>query len=367
MNKSLALGACALTLCSALSAQTAYDELPAGFTKTADNIYDYFLLPRTSYHPLHVQYCYDPADVGVPSAKFTELSWRRNNYYSNSVPAGSVTMTVNIGMSALTPATMSSTFANNITILPKQVFKGTVNYPVATKGTGPAPWTHVLKLQTPYVYVGPSGKSFTIDMVITATTGYTTSTYTMDAAAPDGGLRSSNPSSSSSCKFSSGKYNNSLSYTTGGLTNTGGTWYVQYGSILPNAPGIMTLSGFGIDNKGPWPLPIDLTALGAPGCKWNVGLETGVWLPVTANASGSAKVPSLTIPAGLGGKSFYDHALFLDPKANKAGLVVTWSSKWYIGTGKGPSANTLYKTADTGGSATGSIRKGYGTHLRITR
>jgi hypothetical protein len=356
-------------VCGSLSAQT-YDDLPAGFTNTADNIYDYFLLPRTSYHPLHVQYCYDLAEIANTGSPIVQsLSWRRNNYYSNAVPAGSVTMTVILGYSANTPAAMSTTFANNIAVTPTQIFQGTVNYPAAVKGTGPAPWTHVLPITKPIVFVVQKGanKSMTVDMVITATTGYTTSTYTMDASAPDGGSRTSNPSSSSTCKFSNNNYNNSLSYTTGGLNNNGGTWYVQYGSILPNAPGIMTLSAFGIDNKGTWPLPIDMTGLGAPGCKWNVGLETGVWIPVTANASGAAKIPNITIPAGLGGKSFYDHALFLDQAANKAGLVVTWSSKWYIGTGKGPSANTLYKTADTASSPTGSLRTGYGTHLRLTR
>ena len=368
MNKSLALGACALTICGSLSAQAVYDELPAGYANTADKIYDYYLLPRTSYHPLHVQYCYDSSEIGVPAAKITELSWRRNNYYSNSVPAGSVTMTVLIGMSANTPANMSSTFANNITAQQKQVFQGTVNYPAATKGTGPAPYTHVLKLTTPYQWLGPAGKSFTVDMVITATTGYTTSTYTMDAAGPDAGGRENNGSAPSTCKFSNAKYASGLGYTTSGLTNTGGTWYVNYSSILPSAPGIMTISGFGLDNKGPWPLPIDIKPLnGATGCFWHVGLESGIFLPLVANTSGQAQVPNITIPPGFGGKSFYDHSLWLDKAANPGGLVVGWSSKWYIGTGKGPSANTLYKTADTATSPTGSFRKGQGTMLRVTR
>ena len=367
MLKSLSLGLCTLAFAGSLTSQS-YTELPKGYTTTVDQTYDYYLLCRSSYWPLHVQYCYDLADIPTGSPLIKELAWRRNNYYSNSVPAGTVTMTVTMGHSANLPSAMSSTFANNIANAAKVVFKGTANFPAAPKATGPAPWTHKIPLIAPgHILVTTGNKSITVDIVITATTGYT-STHTMDASGPDAGNRSNNGSIYSSCRFSNNKYNNSLSYTTGGLNNNGGTWYVQYGSILPNAPGVVTLSGFGIDNKGKWPLPIDLTTIfGAPNCKWNVGLETGLWIPVTANASGNARLPNITIPPGFGGSAFYDHSLWFDKAANKGGVVVGWSSKWYIGTGKGPSANTLYRTADTSNSPTGYFRQGQGMHLRLTR
>jgi hypothetical protein len=369
MLKSLALGASALVMCGSLSAQTTnYVELPKGYTKTVDKLYDYYLLCRSSYWPMHVQYCYDLADIPTGSPIIKELAWRRNNYYSNTVPAGTVTLTVTMGHSANLPSAMSTTFANNIISTSKQVFKGTLNFPAAPKGTGPAPWTHMVKLAAPgHILALGGNKSLTVDIVITATTGYT-GTHPMEVSGPDGGGRSTNGSIYSLCKFSNGKYNSGLGYTTSGLTNAGGTWYVNYSSILPNAVGLVTLSGFGIDNKGKWPLPIDLTnLLGAPNCKWNVGLETALWIPVTANASGSARLPNITIPPGFGGSAFYDHSLWFDKAANKGGVVVGWSSKWYIGTGKGPSANTLYRTADKTASATGYLRKGYGMHLRLTR
>jgi hypothetical protein len=271
-----------------------------------------------------------------------------------------------MGMSPNAPTAMSTTFANNLKNGVKQVFKGTMNFPAAPKATGPAPWTHVIKLTAPgYILASTVDKSFTVDLVVTATTGYT-GTHPIEAAGPDIGSRTSNPSSSSGCKFSNNKYNNSISYTTGGLTNNGGTWYVSYNSILPNAPGVMTISAFGIDNKGTWPLPIQVPMAGS-GCKWNVGLELGLWIPVNANASGQARVPNLTIPPGLGGGAFYDHQLWLD-SANTAGpLVVGWSSKWTIGSGKTPSGNTVYRTANTANSPTGYLRKGYVPHMRLTR
>jgi hypothetical protein len=355
-------------LAGAVPAQT-YDELPAGgWTQKVDEIYDSYLTTRTSYLPLHIQYAYDTSDIPVAGAVLTEAAWHRNNYYSNAMPAGSLTTTVTLSLSPNSPAAMSTTFASNLVNLTAQVFQGTVNFPTAPFQSGvPAPWTHVLKFTNPFIYAKGTNLSLVIDMVTTASTGYTTSTYLIDASGPDAGARTSNPSSSSTCKFSNGNYNNSLSYTTGGLNNNGGTWYVSYGSILPNAPGLVTLSAFGVDNPGSWPIPLDLTGIGAPGCKWNVGFESGIWIPVTASATGSARLPNLTIPPGLGGFAFYDHGFFVDPAANQAGIVVTWSSKWYIGTGKAPSASTLYRTADTSSSPTGTLRAGTGTHVRIAR
>jgi hypothetical protein len=362
------LGILALAVTASGALAQTYDELPAGgYTTTVDQIYDPYLVPATSYLPLHLQYAYSTNDIPVAGALITELAWHRNNYYSNTLPAGSLTCVVTLATSPNTPATMSNTFASNLVNIITQVFNGTVNFPATAKGTGPAPYDQKLVLTTPYPYAKGTNQSLVIDIVTTAVTGYVNSTYTMDASAPDAGTRSENGGPQSACKFSSGSYNSGLSYTLGGLNNNGGIWYVQYNSLLANVPGVAVLSLFGVDNPGPWPLPINLGGFGAPSCNWNVGLDLPAFnFAIAANASGQAKLPNVTIPAGLGGLNFYDHTLFLD-QAAPGGLVVGWASKWHIGTLKGPAANTLYRTADTGGSPTGTIRSGYGTHVRLSR
>ena len=356
----------ALLITTSIGMAQTYTELPAGFTTLVTEYYDPYLAPASSYIPVHIQYAYSVNDIPVPVANITELAWHRNNYWGNGMPAGSITTTVTLGMSPNAPSAMSTTFASNLVNLTSVVYSGTTNWPLVNKGTGPAPYTHNILLNTPYLYIAGSNLSFVVDHVMTATT-YANSTYTIDAAAPDGGKRMENGGAQSTCKFSNGNYNNSLSYTTGGLSNSGGTWYVQYGSVVPNAVGATSLSAYGLDYQGPFTLPIDLAAINAPGCKWTIGLESGIAIGVTANASGQARVPNVTIPPGLGGFAFYEQAIFIDPPANGVGLVVTWPSKWYVGTGKGPVANTLYKTQDTASSPTGNLRPGYGTHLRITR
>jgi hypothetical protein len=224
-----------------------------------------------------------------------------------------------------------------------------------------------LLLTAPYPYTKAGNLSLVVDIVTTALTGYANSTYIIDASAPDAGIRFDNGSAQPQCKFSNGSHNSSLSYSIAGLNNNGGTWFVQYGGILPNAAGVAMLSLFGLDNPGSWPLPLNLAPIGAPTCNWHVGFDLPTFhFAITANTSGSARLQNVSLPPGFGGLEFYDQAWFLDAAA-PGGLVTGWSSKWHVGTLKGPRANTLYRTADTGGSPTGTIRTGYGTHIRLTR
>ena len=353
---------CAVMACASFASAQSTFVMPKGGVTVVDRNYDFTVLPYSRIVPVHVQHSYDVADIPVAGGTFKEIAFRRNNFYGNNVPAGSTTMTVQMATSPLTTSAMSTTFATNLKNLVRQVFSGKVSWPAAAKGTGPAPFTHKLKLTTPYIYVRGSNKSLIVDYVITASTF--TGTVVIDATGPDVGSRSNNGPIRSQCKFSTGKYNNSLGYRS---PVAGQTWYVRYGSLPANAAVIATLSAYGVNNRGPWPLPIPLAGLGAANCFWHVGLELGVWIPLKANASGSAQWPNLTLPAALAGKTFYDHALVVDKTANNWGLVPTWSSAWKVGTGKGPSGNTVYRTQDSAKNATGFLRRGYGTLIQVTR
>jgi hypothetical protein len=355
----------AILLCSSLGIAQTYTELPAGYTSSTGQPYDPYLCPASSYIPVHIQYAYALADIPVPVATITELAWHRNNYWGNSMPAGGITTTVTLGLSPNTALNQSTTFASNLVNMVSVVYTGTTSWPAVTRGTGPAPYTHNIMLTTPYLLVAGTNVSFIVDHVMTATT-YANSTYTIDAAAPDLGTRNENGGPQSTCKFSTGTYNSGLGYTTGGLTGNGGIWYCSYSGLLPNAPGAIMISGFGLDRPGSYTLPIDLAIIGMPGCRWNQGLE-GPWIALTANASGSATLPNINIPPGLGGNWFYDQGAFFDAAANPLGVVSTWPSKWYIGTLAGPQASTVYRIQDTASNPTGTKRNGYGTHLRITR
>ncbi|MEZ5988128.1 MAG: hypothetical protein R3F30_03195 [Planctomycetota bacterium] len=299
----------ALAIPAGLGAQTNMFWLPKGAEKTQTAIYDqsYFGYPgydsqgNTAYTPIHVQNGYATADAPVAAAKISAVWFRRNNFYGNSIYASSTDLAVHMSTNAADTASWSTTFANNEGTNRIQVFGSggaskTVNWPAdpyVNNGQQPVPFAHKIPFDTAFVFVQSSGKSVCLDYYITkrlhtftsGTTTYHTSLL-LDADGKAVGTRLANGNPQSSCKFSDGKYNSSLGYTTAGLTDSGGTWYLNYGSILASAPGVATLSGFGVDTKpNPFGLPIDMTPLGAPSCYWCVGLETGFGSPATPTAA----------------------------------------------------------------------------------
>ncbi|MEZ5988127.1 MAG: hypothetical protein R3F30_03190 [Planctomycetota bacterium] len=217
-------------------------------------------------------------------------------------------------------------------------------------------------LDTLFVLVQSAGKSVCIDYYITKRIHtYTSGSNTyhqfiiLDGDGQATGDRVNNGGSWSNCKFSDGKYNSGIGYTTGGLTDAGGTWYLSYSNVPSNTAGVATLSGFGVNNlPHAWPLPISLAPLGSPTCDWRVGLELGVFVPLNSGSNTYARWPNITIPPGLGGNSFFDHALFLDKptSTNKYGLVTSWSSEWQIAKSYTPACATVWKYQDTTPPAT---------------
>ncbi len=380
----------ALALPSLLAAQTTYSVLPAGFEKIQDTNNDQSYLGRggknyngtTTYTPMHIQTGYALADLGLPVMKTGSISYRRNNFYSNTMRKSTQTLAIYMSHSAVATTSYSTTFANNEGKTRTQVFgkngsPAVLNWPAApyvNNGQKVVPFTLKIPLTSPYVVISTGGKSLCIDFTITkriSTYQSGSNTYNanlfLDAAGNATGQRFTNGKVASTCKFSTGKYNNSLGYTRRGLTDKGGPWYVRYGNIPANAIGLATISGFGVKTKpNPFKLPIDLGPVGAPNCFWNVGLETGFWVALKASTSGSMQWPTLTIPAGLPASSFYDQCLVLDTKANKLGLVPTWSSEWKIVKSLTPKCVTVYKHQDTTPpSKTGAMRPVFAAIVRL--
>ncbi|MBK8098138.1 MAG: hypothetical protein IPK26_13585 [Planctomycetes bacterium] len=91
----------------------------------------------------------------------------------------------------------------------------------------------------------------------------------------------------------------------------------------------MLTAGFGDQQHGQQPLPMDLTPLGMPGCMLNITPETTVLL----TGNNSRATANLPVPntASLLGQHLFQQALVLAPGANAAGLVVSDSVRAVVG------------------------------------
>ncbi|MCA8968795.1 MAG: hypothetical protein KDC95_03400 [Planctomycetes bacterium] len=318
----------------------------------------YVFYSSTSTTPAsHSQTIIDCSDIAIQSGLWRSITTRRPIGLGNSNPAMTTNATLVMSLATTNSAAATTTYATNHGATPKTLINGNISLPsAANQSTWPSPWVTAFPFSAPFVYTGVTGGSLVIDMTQVQTTG--ASSWYVEYTSPDLGGRANNGNAQSGCKFSNGKYNNSLSYTSGGLNNNGGSWYVSYNNLLPNVVGVVALSAYGLDNKGAWPIPIDLTQAGAPGCSWHVGLEIGFLGALTASATGSARLPTIQIPAGLGGSAFYDHTLWLDAQANSAGWVTGWSSKWSIGTGIGAPSAFIYSSGTSYTATTGPLTAG---------
>jgi hypothetical protein len=309
------------------------------------------------------------SDIAIPATLWNSLEVRRPIGLGNANVAFTANATIMMSVSSSPWTASTGTFATNHGPSPTTVLSGQISLPAATNGpTWPAPWQTPFPFSAPFPYAGVPGGSLVIDvhqdqtgLVVGGTQWY------VEYTTPDiGGRYNNGGSAQSNCKFSSGTYNSGLGYTTGGLAGNGGAWYVSYSGLLANAPGIAAL-GFNGEG-GNWngiPLPIDLSPMGAPGCRWSVSMEVIVGL--TASATGSAQWPTQTIPndPALRGASFYDHSLWIDPLANSLGLVAGWSSRWGIGTQIGAPGAFVVATGNNHTAPSGTRTAGGMPSLRL--
>jgi hypothetical protein len=308
-------------------------------------------------HDSRTQSIVDVADVGVPAALWNSLAVRRPVGLGNANPAMSTTGVIMMSVSPNAWTAATSTFASNHGAAPVTVFNGTINLPAATNPPAwPAPWETPIPFSAPFPFTSAMGLSLVIDIAQTGNSA--TTPWYVEATSPNnGGRAGSNPSAQSTCRFSNNNYNNSLGHVSQILV--GGTWYVNYGSILPNAIGVAAIGAQGVG--GSWngiPLPFDMSGVGAPGCSWNISMDYIVG--IAASASGSAPWPVQQVPndPSLAGAFFFDQAIFVDSAANALGLVASWSSKWEIGTGIGAPGALVAATGSAAANPAGFLTRG---------
>ena len=315
----------------------------------------YSTTSTTTASDSHSQSIVDVNDIGMPTAVWNSLAVRRPIGLGNANNAFTANATIVLSVSPNDWSMATNTFASNHGPMPTTVLSGQISLPAATnQATWPAPWQTPFPFSTPYVFVGPAGKSLVIDIMQTGNTG--TTQWYIEYTTPDRGGRNANGAAPSTCKNSGGQYASGLSYN--GTIIPGSVWYVNYSGLPNNAPGFAWLGSQGVG--GSWsglPLPVDLTPYGAPGC--NIFASPDYVIPMVATGT-SSRWPNIQIPnsPAVAGVSFFDHSLWLDPPANAWGLVVGWSSRWAIGTQIGAPGAFLVATGNSAGNPTGTLTPG---------
>ena len=308
----------------------------------------------TTPHDARSQLIYDVNDISLAAGVFKSLQVRRPVGLGNANPAFTATLVIQMSVSPNVPDAASTTFASNHGT-PMTVYSGPMSLPaVNNPPTWPAAWETAFVFTVPFPYAKPMGKSLVIDITQTGNTA--TTPWYLEATQPDLGSRVTNGTSPVwTCKFSNGNVNNSIGHRN---PYVGGTWSLTYYNLLPNVVGFAAIGAQGVGGTwGSLTLPVDLTPFGAPTCTWNVSAD--FVQPMTANATGSASWPNVSVPntPALAGQAFFDHSLWIDPPANAWGVVTAWSSKWIVGTNIGAPGATVYANGTQASGPTGSFSR----------
>ena len=325
-------------------------------TVAVSNATSFYSTTSTSVLPdSHTQTIYDATDIAPATAVWSSLAVRRPHGVTSTNPACTAMATIVLSVGPNDSSTASTTFSANFGVITTTVLSGQISLSSQPNPAAwPAPWELPFPFTTPFPWVKSLGKSLVVDIHQTANSGG--APWLLEATGVSGGARVDNPSAQSTCKFSNGQFTSSISYVFPAL---GATWFVHYGNVPANLPGLGAIGARGAG--GLWnglTLPISLASLGAPGCSWSVSADLTV--PLVASATGGARWPTLNIPydTALIGASYYDHAAFIDPGANAWGVVTTWSSKWTISPGGGAPGTTLAATGNSASSPTGTLTAG---------
>ncbi len=345
-----------LACTGAVAAQSTF-VVPSANATTGGNAAESTLaIGRPGQTPVRAQYLWNVTDIPIQAGVLQSMDLRAYASLRTSNPPGTLAMTLDMSVGPNSSSTVSSTFASNHGPLVVRAFAGNLNLPLQNSAPAPQPWSVSIPFSTPFPYVPPQAQSLVADFVVTNYTTIGTDSWVFDAAATvyiTQGQRFSNGNAQSTCRFSTGSYNNSLSYR---QPARGTVWFLSYGSVLPNAITIGVLGTQGVGGTfGGLALPIDLGLVGAPGCSWNVDVALSV--PMLSDANGNARWPDIMIPndPGIVGGQFFDQALIVDPAANAFGAVASWSSRWVVGDATPPEGARVTRTANTGNSPTGTV------------
>ena len=343
-----------------VAAANAQDKvIPVSLTSTEGNNYSVY---HFGYQFPKSQQIWTNTAITKGIAVITGLQYRRDTGHQKvAYPARSYkSATFSLGTTSVSPATMSTTFATNVTSALTVVLNAKAwSLPaLAAPPASPAPFNIGINWTTPFVYDAAKGN---LILQVELPGPAAKSSYFCDAE------RTAKSGGGTIQRLGTGgafwrREVYALSGNPAALT-PGGSLDLQCGKFSKGYAGSLII---GLSNTR-WSgitLPMDLSMIGAPKNNLYVSLDTQLPFPATGsgtnyNSSFRAPIPSSPIYSGL---TFYTQAWYADANANNAGLVASNALTLTIAKSGGPIAQTvghfstsnptgnyIYGTNNTGG------------------
>lgn len=277
--------------------------------------------------------------LSVRSSLINSLAYRRDTNGGGVLPGRRIpSLTIRMGTAKRSPATMSSTFADNRSGRLVTLFSGSYNLPTQAAVRGVGPWNIVWKFTNPFVYLNTKGHLLIeIEMPGNARTKFR---YTLDGFMA--GTTGSTKSFGSKGRFKTADRFNMFSSADG--LRPGGEAKMDVVLLKQNYPAF-AIYGASNRNFGPIPLPLDLGPLGAPGNLLHVSFDIMFPIPtrrIAATSFSARAVLPLPNLVALEGATLYGQTFFLDIPSNALGLVFSNGTRMTLGKGKAAPFQTVH-------------------------
>jgi hypothetical protein len=282
------------------------------------------------YEFTRVQQLFNGGVICNTAAAITGFSMRRDAADPRSYNGRAVNLTLLLGYSSNSAATMSTTFASNRAGQQTTVFQGNYSLPNQPPVTPIAPWNVGWTLSQPFPYLRSNG-NLLIEWVIPGVANQKFE-YPLDAeriaiAGSSQVLGTHGPF------LTGGRPTFSMTSQTSQLVPGGSVTLTESG-LAQSYPAILFLGSSATSWLG-LTLPFDLTVVGAPNNNLYTGVQISFGVPITlmGNTWGGNWTQGLPNDPGLGGRSLHAQMYFVHPPSNQLGLVFSNGLTLNIGGG----------------------------------
>ncbi len=306
------------------------------------------------WEDMHEQVLYDGAQIARTRALITAVAFRRDCDRGKAFQPRKVHRRILADHCSKGPDAISGTFARNLGPGAVKVFESSrVIFPAqAACSAGPAPFTALFPFSRPFLYERKKG-NLLLDILGKGTPS-SWAEWIADAHAQFYGTSGMTALLGPACKGKAGRYVD-LSVSASPL-KIGGSLSLSFPTNLAHPGNLLAWIGARCDRLGKVSLPLDLSFLGAPGCRLYTSLEVSLALQGSGGGFPQVALPIPRDPA-LALAQVFVQAAASAPGANPAGLLFTSGVRCLVWPDRRPPTvlNSVFTSSST--ASRGSVMR----------